>query len=229
MKSVSAKLSQTDFTQIMKTWNEKFAKVLVPLSKVSETTKKEQKDKKENELPDEQPPLSQQSNANVACKLKFDFKIESLSVTLYVGDNNLMAKRDDKAALSKMNLKVIVGTVRQMSDKSIKAECKLEDMVLDDCRYYTNDQGNRITRMIQKHDKSMSAKYEDTPSTLIDVSATHTCSKNSSVARKNKQLVYMCLSGLPKVLKSFVTKGMPQKERTDDSGEEENKDKFPNW
>ena len=47
-----------------------------------------------------------------------------------------MAKRDDKAALGKVELQVIAVSGKQMSDESMEVKVILQDTVLDDSRQH---------------------------------------------------------------------------------------------
>ncbi|XP_052084958.1 intermembrane lipid transfer protein VPS13A-like isoform X11 [Mytilus californianus] len=213
MKSVSAKLSQKDFSQIMTTLNENLTEGQVPLPQSTEVALGELTDKEVMESHVIPPPLSRQPSEELTCKLKFSFEIESLSATLYVGHEDLMAQRADKAALGKVELQVIAVSGKQMSDESMEVKVILKDMVLDDSRQHKVNgitSPEIITRMIQR---SKSRLSEEGSSNMIDVSFKQDCSKDSNVdVRVNSLYICVCLDYLMS-LGDFFTKGMPQKDK----------------
>ncbi|VDI65829.1 vacuolar protein sorting-associated protein 13A/C, partial [Mytilus galloprovincialis] len=213
MKSVSAKLSQKDFSQIMTTLNENLTEGQVQIPHSTEVALGELTDKEVMESHVIPPPLSRQPSEELTCKLKFNFEIESLSATLYIGKEDLMAQRSDKAALGKVELQVIAVSGKQMSDESMEVKVILKDTVLDDSRQHKVNGINSpdiITRMIQR---SKSRLSEEGSSNMIDVSFKQDCSKDSNVdVRVNSLYICVCLDYLMS-LGDFFTKGMPQTDR----------------
>lgn len=59
-----------------------------------------------------------------------------------------MVQKDDKVALSKIELQRIAVSGQQMSDKSMEVKVSLKDVVLDDSRHHTI---HGITRYVRFH------------------------------------------------------------------------------
>ncbi|CAG2221758.1 VPS13A_C [Mytilus edulis] len=219
MKSVSAKLSQKDFSQIMTTLNENLTEGQVQIPHSTEVALGELTDKEVMESHVIPPPLSRQPSEELTCKLKFNFEIESLSATLYIGQEDLMAQRSDKAALGKVELQVIAVSGKQMSDESMEVKVILKDTVLDDSRQHkVNGITSPSNVKLQNDTVLVNPKtcQEEGSSNMIECqNFKQDCpsKENSGVdVRVNSLYICVCLDYLMS-LGDFFTKGMPQTDK----------------
>ena len=209
MKSVSANLSQKDYSQVMLTLNENLTEGQVAAPIVTEVQLGQLTDKEVMESHVLPPPLSRQPSEELTVKLKFNFEIESLSATLYAGPEDLMTKRDRNVALGKVELQLIAVSGKQMSDESMEVKVILKDMVLEDNRIHKI---SGITRMVQRCSTSL---LEEGSSNMIDVNFKQDSCHDSNVdVRVNSLYICVCLDYLLS-LGDFFTKGMPQKDQSE--------------
>ncbi|CAC5424184.1 VPS13A_C [Mytilus coruscus] len=120
-------------------------------------------------------------------------RLQDLSGTPYVDKNDPLKQRDYKEALSEIEIQGITVCGKQMSDKSIEVNVKLQDIVLEDSRHHKTD---GITRMIQRRQSPIS---KDGISNMIDVSYKQDCSEDSTDRIKKPSLSSYCMDIVVKI------------------------------
>ncbi|XP_067654011.1 intermembrane lipid transfer protein VPS13A-like isoform X3 [Haliotis asinina] len=142
----------------------------------------------------------------VYTKMKFNFQIKSVSLTLYSGESKLttgVCQREAIKALGKVALMMFALDGSMMSDTSMVTKVILRDTILDDQRPQSQ---KGISRMIQRSTTSQTASHT---ANMIDVNFTQNATQDKNIDVKMSSLhVCVCVEFLM-TLGDFFTKGMP--------------------
>ncbi|XP_041355806.1 vacuolar protein sorting-associated protein 13A-like isoform X2 [Gigantopelta aegis] len=137
-------------------------------------------------------------------KMKFNFVLKSLAATLYTGDSNLkkgICQRETSRALGKFELQGFILDGQMMSDTSMVTTVILKDTILDDLR---PSKQRGITRMISRSaSKSKSAN-------MIDVNFNQNYKQDKNVDVRVSSLLICVCSEFLMTLADFFTKGLPK-------------------
>jgi hypothetical protein len=92
------------------------------------------------------------SDVQISAKIRLDFEIKRIALTLYLGKSNLTvprAPRDKSLEFANVRIEMLEAHFRQLSDSSYNAEARIQNIALDDLRGAHSP--NDVTRLIDRN------------------------------------------------------------------------------
>jgi hypothetical protein len=148
-------ISKDDYSCLIKTHKENFSEKIyhkIPLLVDQEQLQDEQT--KEENVPDdviiEQKKHS--SHKTISEKIRLDFQMKKISLTLYLDESNLTVHRsssNENFKLINMRIEMLEGHFRQFSDESYNVKAQIQYFLMDDLR--KTNPPNSITRLLDRN------------------------------------------------------------------------------
>ncbi|XP_067143145.1 intermembrane lipid transfer protein Vps13 isoform X2 [Centruroides vittatus] len=163
LKAVTVTISQEDYGTVMKVLAENLAEKgldiqIVPLSEISPSVPSSTKPAKdESSAAKKDIEISKLIPQKIYNRIIFGLELQSISLSLYEGISDLnkgITKRNNKKALSYIELKTISLSGKIMTDNSLQAEILLIDFILDDTRFTRKTGVKRLMQQNSEQDKN---------------------------------------------------------------------------
>ncbi|XP_048251088.1 vacuolar protein sorting-associated protein 13A-like isoform X4 [Haliotis rufescens] len=221
LEALTVKMSQGDFTMTMSVLNDNLSEGQSPAKTSSKTdvvpAVEPAVQASQTSTTAAAPGSAQQTQAVtepptqlVYTKMKFNFQIKSISVTLYSGESKLttgVCQREAIKALGKVALMMFALDGSMMSDTSMVTKVILRDTILDDLRPQSQKGISRLLRMIQR--STTTSRTSTHTANMIDVNFKQNATQDKNIDVKMSSLhVCVCVEFLM-TLGDFFTKGMP--------------------
>jgi hypothetical protein len=148
-------ISKDDYSCLMKTYKENFSekiyyKIPPPIDQEQLQNEQTIQENTANDVTIQKRKHS--SHETVSEKIRLDFQMKKISLTLYAGESNLTVHRSSSNPNSKlinMRIEMLEGHFQQFSDESYNAKAQIQYFLLDDLRI-TNPP-NSITRLLDRN------------------------------------------------------------------------------
>jgi hypothetical protein len=148
-------ISKDDYSCLMKTYKENFSEKIYykPPPPIDQTPLQDEQTKEvniPNDITVQQKKHS--SHETISEKIRLDFQMKKISLTLYAGESDLNVHRlslNQNFKLINMRIEMLEGHFQQFSDESYNAKAQIQYFLMDDLRKTTPP--NSITRLLDRN------------------------------------------------------------------------------
>jgi hypothetical protein len=138
--NIDLKLSKCDYASINQIFKQNFKeKIFYKIPQI------QNQDEQEQDYPTVNIPKKQSSTKKISPKIRFNFQIKQISLTLYLEKTNDQLTRDENSKFFYLTIQFIQAVFQQSSNSTYKAKLQIQHLYGDDPR-----QDNQYSRFINK-------------------------------------------------------------------------------